>query len=125
MATLSQLISLPTLVEMVEVLATRRATQFAKELGFEKVMVEGDSEIIIKAIHINGISNSSYGHIIQDIRVVAIGFQDALFCHVCQLGNSVTHMLARQAFEFEPFIVQMETVPPDVSVVYNFDLNKI
>ena len=48
LAALSQKIPLPTFVEIVEVMATRRALLFAKELGFERVMVEGDSEVIIK-----------------------------------------------------------------------------
>ena len=47
MAALSQQISLPTTVEMVEVLATRQAFCFAHELGFNKLVLEGDSESII------------------------------------------------------------------------------
>ena len=54
MATLSQQIPLPTSVEMVEVLAARRALLFARELGFESLVVEGDLEIIIKAINGGG-----------------------------------------------------------------------
>nr|XP_023890897.1 uncharacterized protein LOC112002963 [Quercus suber]POE62583.1 putative ribonuclease h protein [Quercus suber] len=50
LAALSQEIPLPTLVETVEVIAARMALLFARELGFEKVLVEGDSEVIIKAI---------------------------------------------------------------------------
>ena len=40
MAALSQQIPLPASVEMVEVLAARRALVFAKELGFDRVVVE-------------------------------------------------------------------------------------
>ena len=50
MAAFTQTISLPTSVEMVEVLAARSAICFARELNLEQVIVEGDSEIIIKAI---------------------------------------------------------------------------
>ena len=50
LAALSQKIPLPTSVEIVEVIAARRALIFALELGFESVMVEGDFEIIINAI---------------------------------------------------------------------------
>lgn len=42
MAALSQKIPLPTSVEMVEVLVARHALWFAQELGFRKVIVEGD-----------------------------------------------------------------------------------
>jgi len=47
MATLTQIIPLPTSVEMVEVLAAGRALCFAKELGFDHIILEGDSEIAI------------------------------------------------------------------------------
>lgn len=50
MTIFSQLISLPSLVKMMEILVARRAIWFAKELGFEMVTCEGDSKIIAKAI---------------------------------------------------------------------------
>ena len=42
MAALTQVIPLPTSVEMVEVLIARRALIFAKELGFDHVILEGE-----------------------------------------------------------------------------------
>ena len=44
MVALSQQIPSPTSMEMVEVIAARRALMFAKELEFDKVEVEGNSE---------------------------------------------------------------------------------
>ncbi|KAK7853926.1 hypothetical protein CFP56_034095 [Quercus suber] len=69
MATFTQQISLPTSVEMVEVLAAQDALCFAKDLGFNKIIMEGDSKIIIKALISDGISSSSFGHIVKDIKV--------------------------------------------------------
>ena len=60
-AAFTQTISLPTLVEMVEVLAARSAICSARELNLEQVIVEGDSEIIIKAINSGGFVSSSFG----------------------------------------------------------------
>ena len=51
-------------VEMVEVLATRRALVFSKELRFDKVVVEGDSEIVITAILGDYIDYSYMGHVL-------------------------------------------------------------
>ncbi|KAL0016533.1 hypothetical protein SO802_003602 [Lithocarpus litseifolius] len=68
MAAFTQPIPLPTSVEMVEVLAARGALCFAKDLGFKKICVEGDSEIIIKALNHGGLSSSSFGHIIADVK---------------------------------------------------------
>ena len=47
MAALTQVIPLPTSVEIVEVLAARRALIFALELDFDQVILKGDSEIAI------------------------------------------------------------------------------
>ena len=64
MAAFTQHIPLPTSVEMVEVLAAWGALCFAKDLDFNKLIMEGDSEIIIKALSSNGLSTSSFGHIV-------------------------------------------------------------
>ena len=47
MAALTQVTPLPTSMEMVEVLAARRALSFAQELGFDHIILEGDSDIAI------------------------------------------------------------------------------
>ena len=48
MASLSQKISLPQTVVELETLAATRAMEFSIELGFSKVILEGDSETVIK-----------------------------------------------------------------------------
>ena len=81
MATYTQPIPLPTTVEMVEVLAARSALWFVKDLSFNKVIVEGDSEVIIKALNSGGLSSSSFGHIIMDINVMSSSFGNVVFSH--------------------------------------------
>ena len=68
MAALSQQIPLPTLVEMVEVLAARRALVFAKELDFDRVIVEGDSANTITSINGGQMDHSALGHVLLDIK---------------------------------------------------------
>ncbi|KAK7835509.1 hypothetical protein CFP56_023440 [Quercus suber] len=62
MVALSQQIPSPASVEMVEVIAARQALMFAKELGFDKVEVEGDSETVVNAILGDYMDNSYMGH---------------------------------------------------------------
>ena len=50
MVALSHLIPPPTSIEMVEVLTDWQAIWFARELSFEKVIGEGDLEMVIRAI---------------------------------------------------------------------------
>ena len=71
MVVATQIIPLPTSVEMVEVLAAQRALIFANELGFDKVILKGDSEIAISAMKNDGYSAASFGHIIADIKALS------------------------------------------------------
>ena len=122
LAALSQKIPMPTLVETVEVIAARRALVFAKELGFERVMVEGDSEIIIKAIKEKTLLSSVLGHILEDIHVLSGSFSSISFHHIKRMGNCVAHRLAHISF-CNLLLVWMEEVPLDIVDVYNHDLS--
>ena len=122
LAALSQKIPLPTLVETVEVIAAQRALVFAKELGFERVLVEGDSEIIVNAICGKSLLSSALGHILEDIHVLSSTFSSISFHHIKHLGNCVAQRLARRS-SCNPLLVWMEEVPPDIGDVYNYDLS--
>ena len=50
---LSERIPLPSTVDVAEALACRRAVSFAKELGIKSVIVEGDSEKVIKSMNMD------------------------------------------------------------------------
>ena len=74
MAALLQNIPLPTSVEMVEVLAVHRALWLAKELGFQRLIVEGDPKSIINAINGENMDRFENGQILQDIRLLISSF---------------------------------------------------
>ena len=97
MAALSQQIPLPTSMEMVEVLAARRALVFAKELGFDRVVVEGDSANTITSINGGLMDHSAMGHVLLDIKSLSSCFSFISFQHINREGNCVVHKLARQA----------------------------
>ena len=86
--------------------------------AFNKIIVEGDSEIIIKALSSDGLSSSSFGHIVQDIKVVSSSLGSVLFNHTHRQGNRVGHGLARLACKFVNFQSWMENVPSGVKDVY-------
>ena len=123
MAAFTQPIPLPTSVEMVEVLAARGALCFAKDLSSNKVILEGDSEIIIKALKSSSPS-SSFGHIIKDIMVLSSSIRNVLFSHTRRQGNRVAHEMARLVCNFVQFQSWMEDVPPGVFDVYVFEVIK-
>ncbi|XP_030940020.1 uncharacterized protein LOC115964934 [Quercus lobata] len=102
MAALTQTIPLPTSVEMVEVLAARRALIFAWELSFDHIILEGDSDIAIRAMSSDGFSAASFGHILSDIKALTSNFSQVVFRHTRRQGNKVAHSLARAACNFLP-----------------------
>ena len=122
MAACTQIIPLPTLVEMVEVLAARTALVLAQDLNLNRVQLEGDSEIIINALSSGGRDSSSFGHILEDIKVLSLAFQSLTFSHTRRIGNKLAHCLARSACNFSPFQVWMEEIPIGCESVYFSDI---
>ena len=60
-AALSEKIPYPVLVDLVEVLAARRAVRFIVELGISQSVFEGDSEVVYKALKSVNVGHSSMG----------------------------------------------------------------
>ena len=125
MASLSEVVPLPSRVIEVETLAARRAVEFALELGFENIVLEGDSEILIKLLNSCSKSLVPFGHIINDIIFLASCFACFSATHVKRHCNKVAHSLARRAFSFSPLSVWMEDVPPNLLSVIQADLNSL
>ena len=95
MASRSQNIPLPSTVIEVEALAARRALILAQETGFTRVVLEGDSQILINALKTGLHTLAHFRHIVQDIRYLAPSFSDVRYSHVCRQCNTVTYSLAR------------------------------
>lgn len=83
-AALVEKIRKPPSVEIAEVLAAKRATLFAQELGLEKVIFEGDSKQVIKALQWGGWDFALGGDLIRDISCVVNSFLSTSFSHVCR-----------------------------------------
>lgn len=117
-ASLSQKIPLPNMVIEVEILAARRALEFALELGFENVVLEGDSEILMKALKQGSSNLADYGHLIQDILFLSSHFLYFDCSFVRQLENKIAHFLARKANSLTHMTVWMEDVYNLTSSLY-------
>ena len=105
-------------------LAVHRALLLAKKLGFQRLIVEGDSKVIINAINGEIMAQSEFGHILQDIKSLISSFCSISFCHVRRHGNCLAHCLARRAIS-SSLDVWMEPIPPDMLDVYNADLQML
>ena len=71
---LSMPINLGQSVAKMETLARQRAVQFAIEIGLTRVIVEGDSAVVIEALLLGSGQLASYGNILDDIQVQAAVF---------------------------------------------------
>ena len=118
MAALTQVIPLPTSMEMVEVLAARRALIFASELSFDQIILEGDFDTAIRAMKSDVFSAASFGLIRSDIKALASHFRHVAFSHTRRQGNKVVHNLARAACNFHPLCTWIEEIPVFSTVDY-------
>ena len=92
---LSESYLLPATVEDVEAITCRKAISFAINPGLENVVFEGNSETIIKALNSDYTCLTSFGHIIDDARTLALCFDTFSFMHVKRSGNAVADKLAK------------------------------
>lgn len=74
MVTLSEKIQKPSSVEILEQLAAKRAVRFSLETSFNKSIIEGDSESVIRSLMHGGYENSLGGHLIKDILFIVNSF---------------------------------------------------
>ena len=86
-----------------------------KELCISVAVVEGDAELIIRALQAREVLHPKYGHVIQDSLVLAADFQFCKFEHVRRIGNSVAHFLARRSKSSNGLRVWIESIPDDLA----------
>ena len=101
----------------VEALAALKAVTFARELGFQRATLEGDSLGQIKALKSTECSLSPIGLLVDDVKRVANSFERLLYSHVKRNDNRVAHSLAKNALRISDFQVWMEDV---VYILFRF-----
>ena len=66
MVSLAEKIHMPLTLEVLEAMAARRAMIFTEELGLPRAILEGDSELVVKALLGHYSNWSCIGHIVKD-----------------------------------------------------------
>ena len=112
-ASMAEKVPLPNSVAALEAVAAVKALNFAAELGLSSVVVEGYSEIAIKALLSEDISFADHGHLVEEAKLIFALFSFCIFSHVKRQGNSVAHCLARHARHVSSKLVWIEDVPPN------------
>lgn len=110
--------------EEANVLACRRALEFAVDAGFAGLEIEGDNAIVMKFLASLCAIKSRLGNIYEDICVLAVGCSCQSFCCVKCSANSVAHSFARYANLIEEDICWMEEFPPPtLEVLYTSSIS--
>ena len=89
LAALSEKIHAPASVTVLEMLAARRAAAFTRELGIERCILEGNSQIVVKALHDGDKTFSEFGHLLQDTLSHLNSLQNWSLSHTFRQGNAV------------------------------------
>ena len=106
-------ITLPQIVAELEATAARRAILLAKELNLSSITLEGDSEIINRALQDVEQSFATFGNLIVEIRFHVDSFLNCnFFFYVKRKRNYVTHSFVRHMKHVSGLVVWKEEVPP-------------
>ena len=81
----------------VEVLAAQKALELTVELGFDNIILERDSEVLIKSLVKGGNYLAHDGHLIANIYALMARFSSLSLSHVRRHCNRLAHALARRA----------------------------
>ncbi|XP_023885249.1 uncharacterized protein LOC111997399 [Quercus suber] len=115
-------IPLSNSVAVLEALACRRALLFAKEISLSQVIFEGDYAMVIQAITHGNSELAEYGHIVEDIKILALDFDFIQFSHVKCNCNVVADALTKKAKDSLSLAVWLEEVPKDTTPLLLFDI---
>ena len=83
--------------------------------------MEGDAEVIMKALLIKDGSHRKYGHVLNDALSLAAEFRFCIFTHVKLLGNSIVHILARCAKSGNELKVWIKFIHDDIAPLVSHD----
>lgn len=98
--------------EEAEVLACRKALEFALDTGFLDLVIEGDNATVMTTIVSPHLNRSRLGHIYDDISTLASSFRSLSVGCIKQSANFVAHFLAHYASQLDEDLVWMEESPP-------------
>ena len=94
---LSEKISNPSSIALLEFLAARRVALFISEVGLDNSILEVDSEVIINSLNKGDLFNSAFGHHLKDTMLVVSSLWSWSFSHTIRQGDSVVDALTRRA----------------------------
>lgn len=96
----------------VELLACRKAIEFAIDVGFAELVIEGDNVNVMNAISAYEADLSLLGNVVDNVRHLLCGLQWVTIYCTRRGGNRVAHALVQYARNIYDDIFWMEDSPP-------------
>ena len=95
----------------VEAIAACKAVEFGSEIGVDCAIVEGDSEVLVKALRNTDNGLTPIAPLINDVSLFSNLYSELSYSHIKRDGNKVAHSLARLALTTLGCTVWMEDIP--------------
>ena len=111
--------------EEAEVMVCQRVIEFSKDAGFSRLIIEGDSLNVMRALSHPAENKSLLGHIYDDIKCNFRGMQVLSFSRVKRCGNMRAHSLAKHARNLLDGMYWIEDTPlPLANALYSLHINE-
>lgn len=107
--------------DTAEAMAALKAVSFSRDLGFTKVVLEGDALSVVQGLRSPGRNYSRYGHLIEEARSLLNGLQHWSVNHVRRHLNEAAHRLAKQAVTLREAQISIGSVPLCISDVISME----
>jgi ribonuclease HI len=85
---------------VAESFAALHTVEFCKNRGFTRIILEGDSLLVVQAINCKEGNWRMHGNIIADIQEGLSGFHSWKTCHTKRRANSAAHILAQRGCRY-------------------------
>ena len=94
-----------------EAKAVEVGVQFARDIGIQDCIIEGDSLTIYTALYGNTSPPSAVAVVVSSIKVLCGAIRGVEFSHTRRQCNRLAHLLAKQASGISDFIAWLEENP--------------
>ncbi|XP_042958143.1 uncharacterized protein LOC122293710 [Carya illinoinensis] len=101
---------------LAETMALWQAVELSHELGFNRVILEGDAQVVISAVNSVDEDLSSGGHIVEDVKAVLRERRSWKIQFTRREGNEVAHLLAKKALLVEQDQIWIDECPDFISL---------
>jgi ribonuclease HI len=97
------------------------AVEFCRDTGVRKVILEGDSKQVVRALEEKEQSSCTYGQVLDDAKIVLKGFIGWEVCHIKRELNMAAHRLAKEASKKFSEKVWLEETPNSIIDLINLE----